>query len=83
MSVVKVDSKGRLVVPKRIRDKVGLREGGFAKVYVRDGAVVIEPLRSVGEAYLGVFKVDSWPEDLDSFIVEAVKEFWLRKATST
>jgi len=45
--------------------------------------VVIEPLGSVGEAYFGVFKVESWPEDLDSFLVEAVRELWLRKATST
>jgi len=83
VAVVKVDSKGRVVIPKRLREKVGLREGGFAKVDVRDGVVVIEPLESVGEAYFGVFKVESWPEDLDSFLVEAVRELWLRKATST
>jgi AbrB family looped-hinge helix DNA binding protein len=83
VAVVKVDSKGRVVIPKRLREKVGLKEGGFAKVDVRDGVVVIEPLESVGEAYFGVFKVESWPEDLDSFLVEAVRELWLRKATST
>jgi AbrB family looped-hinge helix DNA binding protein len=83
VAVVKVDSKGRVVIPKRLREKVGLREGGFARVDVRDGVVVIEPLESVGEAYFGVFKVESWPEDLDSFLVEAVRELWLRKATST
>jgi AbrB family looped-hinge helix DNA binding protein len=83
VAVVKVDSKGRVVIPKRLREKVGLKEGGFARVDVRDGVVVIKPLESVGEAYFGVFKVESWPEDLDSFLVEAVRELWLRKATST
>jgi AbrB family looped-hinge helix DNA binding protein len=83
VAVVKVDSKGRVVIPKRLREKVGLKEGGFAKVEARDGVVVIEPLGSVGEAYFGVFKVESWPEDLDSFLVEAVRELWLRKVTST
>jgi bifunctional DNA-binding transcriptional regulator/antitoxin component of YhaV-PrlF toxin-antitoxin module len=66
-----------------VREKVGLKEGGFAKVEARDGVVVIEPLKSVGEAYFGAFKVESWPEDLDSFLVEAVRELWSRKATST
>jgi AbrB family looped-hinge helix DNA binding protein len=83
VAVVKIDSKGRLVIPKRVREEVGLKEGGFAKVEARDGVVVIEPLKSVSEAYFGAFKVDSWPEDLDSFLVEAVKEYWLKKATST
>ena len=83
MAIVRVDPKGRLVIPKRVREKVGLKEGGFAKVEARDGVVVIEPLKSVGEAYFGAFKVESWPEDLDSFLVEAVKELWSRKATST
>lgn len=83
MAVVKIDPKGRLVIPKRVRKEVGLKEGGFAKVEARDGLVVIEPLKSVSEAYFGAFKVDSWPEDLDSFLVDAVKEYWLKKATST
>ena len=83
VAVVRLDSKGRLLVPKRLREKVGLREGGLARVEVRGGALVVEPLQSVADAYYGVFKVESWPEDLDSFLVEAVKELWLRKATST
>ena len=83
MAIVRVDPKGRLVIPKRVREKVGLKEGGFAKVEARDGVVVIEPLKSVAEAYFGAFKVESWPEDLDSFLVEAVRELWSRKATST
>jgi len=83
VAVVRLDSKGRLLVPKRLREKVGLREGGLARVEVRGGVLVVEPLRSVADAYYGVFKVESWPEDLDSFLVEAVKELWLRRATST
>lgn len=80
---MRVDKKGRVLVPKRLREKVGLREGGLARVEVRGGTLVVEPVQSVGEAHFGEFKVKAWPEDLDSFLVEAVRELWSRRATST
>ena len=77
--IVRIDGKGRILIPKGLREAVGVREGGLVKVYVEGGKVVVEPLGSVADMFFGCFKVDRWPDDLDKFVVEAVKEWWLRK----
>jgi AbrB family looped-hinge helix DNA binding protein len=38
-----IDSAGRLVVPKAIRDELGLTGGQAIEVEARDGSLVIEP----------------------------------------
>jgi len=78
--IVRVDSKGRILIPKGLREAVGVREGGLVKVYVEGGRVVVEPLGSVADRFFGCFKVERWPDDLDGFVVEAVKEWWMRKS---
>ena len=79
--IVRVDSKGRVLIPKGLREVVGVKEGGLVRVYVEGNRVVVEPLGSVADRFFGCFKVDRWPDDLDKFVVEAVKEWWLRKTT--
>jgi AbrB family looped-hinge helix DNA binding protein len=38
-----VDSKGRVLIPKEIRDKVGLRVGGKARLKVEKENIIIMP----------------------------------------
>jgi AbrB family looped-hinge helix DNA binding protein len=38
-----IDAAGRVIVPKAIRDALGLTEGTALEIEVRDGAVVLEP----------------------------------------
>ncbi|MDT7892628.1 MAG: AbrB/MazE/SpoVT family DNA-binding domain-containing protein [Thermoproteota archaeon] len=38
---VRIDSKGRVLIPKEIRDKLELREGGVLKVYVEGNAIIL------------------------------------------
>ncbi|HDM92186.1 MAG TPA: AbrB/MazE/SpoVT family DNA-binding domain-containing protein [Candidatus Korarchaeota archaeon] len=40
-----VSSKGQIVVPKPIRDKLGLTPGTVLRVRVEDGRVVLEPVK--------------------------------------
>jgi AbrB family looped-hinge helix DNA binding protein len=39
----RIDKAGRLVLPKPIRDELGLVEGCAIEVYVEDGRAIIEP----------------------------------------
>jgi AbrB family looped-hinge helix DNA binding protein len=41
-----VDSKGRLLIPKEMRKKVGLRVGGKARLRIENNNIVIIPLVS-------------------------------------
>jgi len=76
--VVKVDEKGRILIPKDIRESVSVKEKSYVKVRVEGRRIVIEPLESVADKYYGAFKIDKWPEDLDHFLVETVKKWWLQ-----
>ena len=39
-----IDPAGRVVVPKTLRDELGLHPGLALEIHARDGALVIEPV---------------------------------------
>jgi len=80
--VVRVDEKGRVVIPKNIREKAKMKEGGYVKIMAEEkGIIIIEPLEPFADKYFGAFKIDKWPEDLDEFAVEVIKKWWASQAT--
>jgi AbrB family looped-hinge helix DNA binding protein len=38
-----IDSAGRVVIPKRLRDRLGLGQGKSIEIHERDGRIEIEP----------------------------------------
>jgi len=81
VELVRVGEKGRIVIPKSLREKTKLKEGSYVRVTAKEKSIVIEPLEPVAEKYFGTFKIDKWPEDLDEFVVEVLKKWWMPKAT--
>jgi AbrB family looped-hinge helix DNA binding protein len=79
--IVKVDGKGRVLIPKTLRTKAEIEEGSYVKVEADEKRIVIESLEPVAEKYYGAFEVDPWPDDLDEFITEALRKEWTRKRT--
>ena len=57
----KIARKGRVVIPKSLRDKAGLKEGDYVHLEIRDGeiAMIKEPSSAV-DAMRGALK-DVWP----------------------
>jgi AbrB family looped-hinge helix DNA binding protein len=39
---VKIDGKGRILIPKELRDKLDLHEGDVLKVYVRGASIILK-----------------------------------------
>ena len=81
MEIAKVDEKGRVVIPKRLRDKAEVKEGSYVKVKANGKNIIIEPLEPIANKYFGAFKIVKWPEDLDEFVVKVMKKWWTQKAT--
>ncbi|MEM3019177.1 MAG: AbrB/MazE/SpoVT family DNA-binding domain-containing protein [Candidatus Bathyarchaeia archaeon] len=81
MKTVKVDEKGRVIIPKRIREKAKLKEGSYVKIKADEGSIIIEPLGPIADKYFGAFKIVRWPEDLDEFVLKVMREWWTQKAT--
>jgi len=73
--IAKVDKKGRLLIQKEIREKLGIKEGSNVKIKIEGKRIVIEPIESTADKYFGIFKVDKWPDDLDAFIAEVIKKW--------
>ena len=76
--VTRIDDKGRVLIPKSIRETIGIKERQLVRIKVVDGKIVLEPLRDIADEYYGVIKVKKWPRDLDEFLVEAVQRWWRR-----
>ena len=72
-----IDSAGRVVIPKAIREKVGLRPGMALDIACRDGHIEIEPAPSrvelVREGRLLVASFPDTAEKLPDDIVERVR----------
>jgi len=79
-TVVTLDDKGRITIPKEFRASLGIRK----KVRIRrEGSrLVIEPADPVSLRFYGVFRAEV-PEDLDGLIVEAMASWWRRSRTWT
>ncbi len=57
MSIVTTSSKGQVVIPKEVRDRVGINTGTKVMVKAVDGHVEIHPLpENPVEFYCGIFK---------------------------
>lgn len=41
--MVKVDSKGRVVLPQEVRERLGITPGGEVEIREEDGKVIVEP----------------------------------------
>ena len=50
-------------------------------VRVEGKNIVMEPLESIAEKYFGTFKISKWPEDLDEFIAEVARRWWMAQDT--
>jgi len=79
--VVRVDEKGRVVIPKNIREKAKMKKGGYVKIIAKEKSIIIEPLEPFADKYFGAFKIDKWPENLDEFAVEVIKKWWTSQVT--
>ncbi len=76
--VVSLDDKGRITIPKELRDSLGIKK----KVRIRrEGSrLVIEPADPVSRRFYGAFRAEV-PEDLDGLVVEAMTDWWRRSRT--
>lgn len=79
--VVKLDGKGRILIPKSFRERTEIKRGSYVKITEREKSILIEPLEPVADKYYGAFQIDRWPNDLDEFIAEVMKEWWKPKST--
>jgi AbrB family looped-hinge helix DNA binding protein len=81
-TTVKIDAKGRVMIPKNIRKAAKVKAGTYVNIKTKDATIIIEPIGSIAEKYSGTFQITNWPEDLDEFVVEATRKWWTNHTTT-
>ena len=80
MSIVVLDKKGRILIPKDIRESIGAVAGTAFIIRVENDKVILEKLGRPSERFARIFKPKKRvPEDLDEYAVEAIKTWWEKK----
>jgi len=80
-TTARLDEKGRVRIPKKIREAAQLKEGSCVNIKAKGKAVIIEPVEPVADKYYGAFKVENWPENLDEYVEEVIQKQWKQRAT--
>lgn len=58
--VRRIDDLGRVVIPKKIRRSMGLREGDPLEIYTeKDGAIIFKKYDSINEGHMADFVANS------------------------
>ncbi|MCW4044524.1 MAG: AbrB/MazE/SpoVT family DNA-binding domain-containing protein [Candidatus Bathyarchaeota archaeon] len=81
VTTAKVDEKGRIIIPKKIRKTTNLKKGSAVTIKTKGKTIIIEPLEPVADKYYGAFKIDKWPANIDEFTVEVTKQWWKTQHT--
>ena len=79
--IIKVSSKGQIVIPREVRKKLGVKGGEKLLVLTRDGDILLRKtkdlsLKDIGERIDKVVKEEHI--DVDKLVAEAVE--WARKS---
>ncbi len=75
--IVEMDKKGRVLIPKKIRDKLNLREGTKFRLRIEDEKIILVKEESTAERYAGKYKAKiPIPKDLDDFLNMVIQNWW-------
>jgi AbrB family looped-hinge helix DNA binding protein len=80
-TTVKVDEKGRIMIPKSIRKTAKLKEGSYVNIKTKGKTIIMEAAEPVADKYYGTFKITKWPENMDEFIEDVMQKWWTKSAT--
>lgn len=70
---IKILPKGLITIPKKIREKLGLKEGDVAQVKISDNTIVIKPREPVGYRLYSKEEMEQWVKD-DELPIELAKK---------
>ncbi len=79
--IIKVSSKGQIVIPREVRKKLGVKGGEKLLVLTRDGDILLRKTKevSLNDIAKKIEKVTrEQPIDVDKLVAEAVE--WARKS---
>jgi AbrB family looped-hinge helix DNA binding protein len=68
MEITFVDRQGRLYLPKKLREEIGIKEGAVLRLRRENKKIVLEQTKGIARAARGIFKLKTRIEDVDKLI---------------
>jgi AbrB family looped-hinge helix DNA binding protein len=81
-TTAKLDAKGRIRIPKQIREAAQLKKGSCVNIKTKEKTIIIELAEPVADKYYGAFKVEKWPDDIDQYAAEVIQKRWKQHAAT-
>jgi AbrB family looped-hinge helix DNA binding protein len=81
-TTAKLDEKGRVRIPRRIREAAQLTEGSCVNIKAEGKTIIIQASEPIADKYYGAFQVQKWPEDLDEYATAEMQKRWKQRGTT-
>jgi AbrB family looped-hinge helix DNA binding protein len=80
-TTAKFDDKGRIRIPRKIREAAQLAEGSSVNIKAKGKTIIIEASEPVADKYYGIVHVEKWPEDIDEYGKAEMHKRWKQRVT--
>ncbi len=80
-TTVKLDEKGRIRIPRKIREAAQLAEGSCVNIKAEGKTIIIEASEPIADKYYGIVHVEKWPEDIHELAKEEMHKRWKQRTT--
>lgn len=70
---IKILPKGLITIPKKMRDRLGIKDGDIAKINISKNSIIIEPRESNEYRLFSDEEIEQWVKD-DKLSIELAKK---------
>ena len=77
-ATAKIDKKGRIIIPKKIRESVQLTKDSNLCIRSEGKTIILEVSEPIADKYYGIVPIKNWPDDIDKYLVTEVLKQWKR-----
>ncbi len=80
-TTAKFDDKGRIRIPRKIREAAQLAEAGCVTIKAEGKTIIIEASEPIADKYYGIVHVENWPENIHEYGKAEMQKRWKQRAT--
>ena len=81
-TTVKMDKKGRVIIPKKIRETIQLTTDSNLSIKSDGKTITLQVSEPIADKYYGIVPIKNWPDDLDNYLATEVLKQWKQQDTT-
>ena len=80
-ATAKLDEKGRIRIPRKIREATQLAQGSYVNIKAEGKTIIIKAPEPIADRYYGIVHVEKWPKDIDQYGKAEMQKRWKQRVT--